>query len=75
MENKKLRCPLGVPGGILAALISLAGIIYYVVNFDLFSLLISIALLLVAMPFIRVTMMVHTANDRLDEIEKKLEKK
>jgi Flp pilus assembly protein TadB len=75
MENRKLRCPLGVPGGILAALISLAGIIYYVVNFDLFSLLISIALLLVAMPFIRVTMMVHTANDRLDEIEKKLEKK
>lgn len=75
MENKKLRCPLGIPGGILAALISLAGIIYYVVNFDLFSLLISIALLLVAMPFIRVTMMVHTANDRLDEIEKKLEKK
>jgi ABC-type Na+ efflux pump permease subunit len=75
MENKKLRCPLGVLGGILAALISLAGIIYYVVNFDLFSLLISIALLLVAMPFIRVTMMVHTANDRLDEIEKKLEKK
>lgn len=74
-NNKKLRCPLGVPGGILAALISLAGIIYNVVNFDLFGLLISVALLLVAMPFIRVTMMVHTANDRLDEIEKKLEKK
>ncbi len=74
-NNKKLRCPLGVPGGILAALISLVGIVLNVVTFSLFGLIISIALLLVALPFIRVTMMVHTANDRLDEIEKKLAQK
>ncbi len=71
-EKKKLRCPLGVPGGIFAALIGLAGIIMNIVNFDTFNLLISIALLLLAMPFVRVTMMVHGANDRLDELENKI---
>ena len=71
-KKKKLRCPLGVPGGIFAALIGLAGIIINIVNFDTFNLLISAALLLLAMPFVRVTMMVHGANDRLDELEEKI---
>lgn len=76
MENsKKLRCPLGVPGGILAALIGLVGIVMNVLTFNLVGLITSFGLLLVAMPFIRVTMMVHSANDRLDEIEKKLGQK
>jgi hypothetical protein len=70
--KKKLRCPLGIPGGIIAALIGLTGIIMNIVNLDTFNLIISIALLLLAMPFIRVTMMVHGANDRLDEIEEQL---
>ena len=71
-KKKKLRCPLGVPGGIFAALIGLTGIIINIVNFDTFNLLISAALLLLAMPFVRVTMMVHGANDRLDELEEKV---
>ena len=71
-EKKKLRCPLGVPGGIIAALIGLAGIIMNIVNFDVFNILISIALLLLAMPFVRVTMMIHGANDRLDILEEKI---
>ncbi len=71
-SNKKLRCPLGVPGGIIAALIGLAGIIINIVNYDIFNLLISIGLLLLALPFVRVTMMVHGANDRLDAIEEKM---
>jgi len=71
-EKKKLRCPLGVPGGIIAALIGLVGIIMNIVNFDTFNLLISIALLLLAMPFVRVTMMVHGANDRLDDLEERI---
>ena len=71
-EKKKLRCPLGVPGGIITALIGLAGIIMNIVNFDVFNLLISIALLLLAMPFVRVTMMIHGANDRLDILEEKI---
>jgi len=70
--KKKLRCPLGIPGGIIAALIGLTGIIMNIVNFDTFNLIVSIALLLLAMPFVRVTMMVHGANDRLDIIEEHL---
>ncbi|MGD9978723.1 MAG: hypothetical protein AB7S54_12410 [Bacteroidales bacterium] len=73
--RKKLRCPLGIPGGIIAALIGLTGIIVNVVNFNWFGLLSSFALLLLAMPFVRVTMMVHNANDRLDEIEEQLKLK
>ena len=70
--KKKLRCPLGIPWGIIVTLIGLTGIIMNIVNFDTFNLIVSIALLLLAMPFVRVTMMVHGANDRLDEIEERL---
>jgi len=73
--KKKLRCPLGVPGGILAALIGLTGIIVNIVAFNWFQLIISLALLLLALPFVRVTMMVHMANDRLDELEEKINSK
>jgi multisubunit Na+/H+ antiporter MnhG subunit len=73
MENKKkLRCPLGVPGGIIATLIGLIGIIINIINFDLFNLLISFALFLLGAPFVRVTMMIHSANDRLDDLEQKI---
>jgi len=72
-EKKKLRCPLGVPGGILATLIGLTGIILNSVNFNLSGLLFSIALFLIGGPFVRVTMMIHSANDRLDEMERKME--
>lgn len=75
MENKKLRCPLGVPGGIVAALIGLIGIIINVVDLNWLGIATSAALLLIALPFVRVTMMIHSANDRLDEIEKKLSAK
>ena len=74
-EKKKLRCPLGVPGGILATLIGLAGIILNSVNFNLSGLLVSIALFLMGAPFVRITMMVHSANDRLDELESKMNQK
>ena len=74
-EKKKLRCPLGVPGGILATLIGLAGIILNSVDFNLSGLLISVALFLIGGPFVRFTMMVHSANDRLDELERKMEEK
>ncbi len=70
--TKKLSCPMGIPGGIIAAIIGLIGIIYSSINFNLMNLLLSIALLMLSMPFVRVTMMVHMANDRLDEIESKL---
>ncbi|MCF8296036.1 MAG: hypothetical protein K9J13_00705 [Saprospiraceae bacterium] len=72
--KKKLRCPLGVPGGIIATLIGLVGIIFYSMNFEWMGLITSIALFLLGGPFVRVTMMVHSANDRLDELESKLGK-
>ena len=71
-EIKKLRCPLGVPGGIIAALIGLIGVGVNIIDFNWFELITSFALLLLALPFVRVTMMVHSANDRLDELENKL---
>ncbi len=74
-KKKKLRCPLGVPGGILAVLIGITGIIINIMDFNLFGLLISGALFLLGGPFVRVTMMVHSANDRLDEIEQKMGEK
>ncbi|OFY48932.1 MAG: hypothetical protein A2W85_14805 [Bacteroidetes bacterium GWF2_41_31] len=72
--KKKLRCPLGVPGGILAALIGLTGVIVNIIHFNWFELITSLALLLLALPFVRVMMMVHSANDRLDELESKMNK-
>jgi len=72
--KKKLRCPLGVPGGILAALIGLTGVVVNIIHFNWFELITSLALLLLALPFVRVMMMVHAANDRLDEIESKMNK-
>jgi len=74
-EKKKLRCPLGVPGAIIATLIGLTGIILNSVNFNLSGLLFSVALFLIGGPFVRITMMVHSANDRLDELERKMEGK
>ena len=77
-KKKKLRCPLGVPGGIIAALIGLAGIICSLMHTDLpyawHGFAISLALFLLAGPFVRITMMVHSANDRLDELESRINK-
>ena len=70
--KKKLRCPLGIPGAVLASIIAIIGIVVNIVHFNWFELLTSFGLLLVALPFMRVTMMVHSANDRLDELENKV---
>ena len=73
--KKKLRCPMGIPGGIIAILIGLTGIIVNSINFNPMGLAFSIAFFLLGGPFVRVTMMVHSANDRLDELESKLAEK
>jgi len=72
--KKKLRCPIGVPAGIIAALIGLTGVIVNSITFNWLQLMISVGLLLLSMPFVRITMMIHSANDRLDELESKLGK-
>ncbi len=70
--KKKLRCPLGVPGAVLATIIGLIGVVLNITTFNWFELITSLALVLVALPFMRITMMVHSANDRLDELESKI---
>jgi putative effector of murein hydrolase LrgA (UPF0299 family) len=70
--KKKLRCPLGVPGSIIAAIIGLIGVVLNIVHFNWFEMVTSFALVLIALPFMRITMMVHSANDRLDELESKV---
>lgn len=74
-KKKKLRCPLGIPGGIIAALVGLILLIVNLLHGDYLNALLAFALMLLGLPFVRVTMMVHLANDRLDEIEEKLNKK
>jgi hypothetical protein len=74
-QKKKLRCPLGVPGGIIAALVGLIGIVANIIVFSWLGLITSLALFLLGGPFVRVTMMAHSANDRLDELERKLAEK
>lgn len=66
---------MGVPGGIIAVVIGITGIVMNSMNFNLTGLLVSIALFLLGGPFVRVTMMVHSANDRLDELERKAAEK
>ncbi len=67
--EKKLRCPMGIPGGIIAAIIGLVGIVLGIMNKDWMTVALSFALFLIGGPIARVTMMVHSANDRLDEME------
>ena len=74
-EKKKLRCPLGVPGGVIATLLGLIGIVANIINFEWLGLITSTALFLLGMPFVRFVLMVHSANDRLDELERKINEK
>ncbi len=73
-QKKKLRCPIGIPAAMLCAIIGIIGIVVNSITFNWFELITSIALLLLAMPFVRIIMMVHSANDRLDELESKMQK-
>lgn len=70
--KKKLRCPIGVPGAAIASIIGLVGVVANIMEFSWLGMITSFGLLLIALPFMRVTMMVHSANDRLDELENKI---
>ncbi|MFA6582393.1 MAG: hypothetical protein WCS79_11355 [Paludibacter sp.] len=74
-EKKKLRCPLGVPGGVIATLLGLVGIVANIIHFEWLGLITSTALFLLGAPFVRFVLMVHDANDRLDELERKINEK
>jgi len=68
-EQKPLRCPMGVPGGIIAAIIGLVGIVISIMNTNWLSLSFALALLLIGLPLARVTMLVHIALDKVTALE------
>jgi len=72
--KKHLRCPMGIPGGIFAAMVGLVGIVVGIISKNWMCVAMSAALFFIGGPLVRVTMMVHSANDRLDEIESSLKK-
>jgi hypothetical protein len=49
----------------------LTGIIANSICFNWIGLITSVALFLLGGPLVRITMMVHSANDRLDELDRK----
>jgi len=69
--NKKLRCPMGVPGGIIAAVVGLVGMVISFKDANWMSFAFAAALFLIGGPMARVTMMVHTALDQIEELKKK----
>jgi len=68
-QQKPLRCPMGVPGGIISAIIGLVGIIISIVNSNWTVLPFALALLLLGLPLARVTMLVHIALDKVTALE------
>lgn len=69
--NKKLRCPMGVPGGIIAVVVGLVGMVISFKDANWMSFAFAAALFLVGGPMARVTMMVHSALDQIEELKKK----
>jgi len=69
--NKKLRCPMGVPGGIIAAVVGLVGMVISFKDANWMSFAFAAALFLIGGPMARVTMMVHSALDQIEELKKK----
>ena len=66
---------MGIPGGILAVLIGLTGIILGVIHKELTTILFGIALFFTGGPLAGITMMLHAVNDRVDELEGLIKKK
>lgn len=71
---KGSRCPMGIPGGILAVIIGITGIVLGIINKELTTILFGVALFFLGGPMAGSTMMLHRANDRLDELEKAIKK-
>jgi len=69
--NKKLRCPMGIPGGIIAAVVGLVGMVISFKDAEWMSFAFAAALFLIGGPMARVTMMVHSALDQIEELKKK----
>lgn len=68
-QQKPLRCPMGVPGGIISAIIGLVGVVISIVNSNWTVLPFALALLMLGLPLARVTMLVHIALDKATALE------
>ncbi len=73
-QTIRSRCPMGIPAGILAVLIGLTGIILGAVHKELTTILFGVSLFLIGGPLASITMMIHAANDRIEELEKTIKK-
>ena len=69
--NKKLRCPMCIPGGIIDAIVGLIGMVVSFNSGNWMSFAFAGALFLIGGPIARITMMVHTALDQIEELKKK----
>ena len=73
-QTMRSRCPMGIPAGILSVLIGLTGIVLGVIHKDLTTILFGVALFFIGGPLAGLTMMIHSASDRLEELEKAAKK-
>ncbi len=73
-KTKKLRCPMGIPAGIIAVIIGIAGIVLGIMQKELTTILFGVALFLLGGPMAGTTSMLHKASDRLEELEKAIKK-
>ncbi|MCK4888798.1 MAG: hypothetical protein KAS97_02640 [Candidatus Aminicenantes bacterium] len=71
---KGSRCPMGIPAGIISVIIGVAGIVLGIMHKELTTVLFGVALFFLGGPMVGSTMMLHRANDRLDELEKSIKK-
>ncbi len=73
-SSKKSRCPMGIPAGILSVLIGLTGIILGIIHKEVTTIIFGVALFFLGGPLAGLTMMMHSANDRIEELEKSIKK-
>ncbi|MEN8153115.1 MAG: hypothetical protein ABFR75_03765 [Acidobacteriota bacterium] len=73
-KEKKLRCPMGIPAGILSVLIGITGIVLGIMNKELTTILFGVALFFLGGPMAGITSMLNKAGDRLEELEKAIKK-
>jgi hypothetical protein len=74
-NNTKMKCPMGMPGGVIAALIGLAGGVYTAMQSEWIIFSLFLGLFMVATSVTRYILMSHQASDRLEKLEKQMAEK
>ena len=73
-KKKKLRCPMGIPAGILSVIIGITGIVLGIMHKELTTILFGVALFFLGGPMAGITSMLNQVGDRLEELEKAVKK-